>query len=183
MEADPGRFSIVGATGSGKTHLARTLADRLRLPLHELDKIRWDSSGRALRREEFADAVHSLAAGEEWIIDGHYREVRHLVWDRAEVVVWLNYPLLLVAMRLLRRFSRKRKTPVPDVTASTPRQQPQVTWAHRLGRIGRTIRERDEYRRLLHAPQYRHLRIVELKSPRATDAWLREAGWALPQDC
>lgn len=176
---EPHRFSIVGATGSGKTYLARTLAEQLRLPLHELDKYRWDGSGRELPREEFIEAVRKLAASEEWIIDGHYRDVRQLVWERAEVVVWLNYPLSLIASRLLRRFSSKRKGAAPSGTAS-PRGRPQVTWADRLRRIGRTIRERDEYRRLLHGPDYRHARIVELKSPRAADAWLREFGMQRP---
>jgi adenylate kinase family enzyme len=175
MEAVSHRFSIVGATGSGKTHLARALAERLSLPLHELDKYRWDSKGRELPREAFVDSVRELAAGDQWIIDGHYRDVRHLVWERADVVLWLNYPLSLIAARLLRRFSHKRKTARP-AGAEVSRGQPQVTWADRLGRIGRTIRERDEYRRVLHAPEYRHVRIVELKSPRAADAWLREAG-------
>lgn len=170
---EPHRFSIVGATGSGKTYLARTLAERLRLPLHELDKFRWDATGRELPADEFIEAVRTLTAGEAWIIDGHYRDVRHVVWERAEVVVWLNYPLPLIASRLLRRFTRKRKAAAP-AAAAIPRGQPQVTWADRLGRIGRTIRERDEYRRLLHGPDYRHARIVELRSPRAADAWLRE---------
>jgi adenylate kinase family enzyme len=181
-DANPRRFSIVGATGSGKTHLARALADRLQLPLFELDDFRWDSSGRELPREDFIDAVRKLATREEWIIDGHYREVRHLIWDFAEVVVWLNYPLHLVAARLLRRFRRKRKAGRARADASNLPQQPQITWADRLWRIGRTIRERGEYRRLLHAPEYRHVRIVELKSPRAADSWLREAGRSAAQE-
>lgn len=175
MEAVPRRFSIVGATGSGKTYLAKALAGKLRLPIHELDKYRWDSAGREMPREAFIDAVRKLADGDQWIIDGHYRDVRHLVWNRADVVLWLNYPLPLIAARLVWRFSGKRKAARPHHLPALV-GQPQVTWADRLGRIGRTMRERDEYRRLLHAPEYRHVRVVELKSPRAADAWLREIG-------
>ncbi len=54
----PSRISIVGATGSGKSHLARELARKTDLPVHELDTVRRDvglESGegfRAIRRTD-----------------------------------------------------------------------------------------------------------------------------------
>lgn len=165
------RISVVGPTGSGKTHLARALADRLGLPLYELDGLRWDSRGRELPRPEFVDLVAALAAQDNWIIDGHYRDVRHLIWRRAEMVVRLRYPLPVVALRLLGRFRQKRHAlsvgPAYPVTA---------TWGRRLSRLARTIRERREYDRLLRAPEYSGLAVTELKSVRATREWLEDLG-------
>lgn len=176
------RISVVGPSGSGKTYLARTLADRLGLPAHELDTYRWSADGRELSSQEFADVVGALAAQGEWIIDGHYRDVRHLIWQRAEMVVWLNYPLPVVALRLLGRFRRKRQVldakrsdPELGVVDVTPAAHPvTAAWRRRLGRLARNVRERSEYGRLLHAPEYGALSIIELKSIWATRQWLEK---------
>lgn len=163
------RISVVGPTGCGKTHLARVLADRLGLPLYELDALRRDAAGRELSHPEFVDLVTAVAAHDSWIIDGHYRDVRHLIWRRAQMVVWLSYPLPVVALRLLGRFRQKRQA-----LSSGPASLPPVTatWGRRLGRLARTLRERGEYNRLLRAPEYGALAVVELKSLSATREWL-----------
>src|SRR5215210_4024474 len=101
------RFSIVGATGSGKSYLARELARRLSLPLHELDVLNWDEKGEQVPQANFVEAVCALVATDEWVIDGHYRDVRHLIWSRADTVVWLNYSPAIILVRLARRFGRK----------------------------------------------------------------------------
>ena len=168
------RISVVGPSGSGKTHLARDLADRLGLPLHELDALRWDSNGRELSRVEFVDLVEALAAQDAWIIDGHYRDVRHLIWRRAEMVAWLNYPLPVVALRLLGRFRQKRQALSTGLAGSA--HPVTATWGRRLSRLARTIREHREYSRLLRAPEYSALAVTELKSGRATREWLEDLG-------
>jgi len=175
----PRRISVVGATGSGKTVLARQIAERLNLPYRALDEVRrhavdGESSGPA-----FDTRVADLARDDEWVFDGHYREVRHLIWQRAELVVWLNYPLRIVALRLLRRFRGKRSASasrgdrrVAAAGADRPVAAEGASWRKRLGRLARTLRERGAYGRLLRA--YPHLKIVELRSIEATRQWLRD---------
>ena len=173
------RISIVGATGSGKTWLARDLASRLGLPLHELDRCRCDAAGRALSGDEFSQRVAALVATDEWVIDGHYRQVRDAIWRRADTVVWLNYPMPLILSRLLRRFISKSDQTVPENDElMRPRDQPsevggtrRPTWGHRLRRLARTVRERGEYGRLLRSPELGHLSLVELTSARDTRLW------------
>ena len=178
----PKRISIVGATGSGKSYLARSLAARLSLPLYQLDHLRWDASGREIPEDQFIERVGKLASKDQWIIDGHYRAVREIVWTRAEIVAWLNYPLPLIAFRLLRRFLGKgHRHEVPLETSGegvrktgSSYSPAQISWKDRLARLARTIRERGEYRRLLQAPAYAKVEIVELESPKVTSEWLRK---------
>jgi hypothetical protein len=177
-----GRFSVVGSTGSGKTHLARLVADRLDLPHYELDAIRRDAGGREVTGPEFVKRVAAVADQDSWIIDGHYRDVRQLIWNRAETVVLLNYPLPVVAFRLLGRFWRKQRSPdavSPTSRAATPGEMPAppvaATWRHRLGRFKRTLQERREYGRLLRAPGH-EFSVVELRSVRDTNRWLEGLG-------
>jgi hypothetical protein len=54
------------------------------------------------------------------------------------------------------------------------REHARAKWGDRIRRFVRTMKERGEYRWLLHASEYGHLHIVELKSVRATNAWLCE---------
>ena len=172
----PQRISIVGATGSGKSFFARKAADRLDLPVHELDTIRRDCelSGKKFRR-----SVEAVSAGTRWIIDGHYREVRELIWDRADVIVWLNYPALLIAYRLARRFVGKRAQPKSAGTsveqkptdAAAPAAE-SASWSRRLARIGRTVRERREYRQWLGEAAQRGTMVIELGNPAAAETWL-----------
>jgi len=165
----PHRISVVGATGSGKTYLSRLASEQLHLPVHELDSLRRDSDGRENAPERFADAVASLADGEEWIIDGHYRDVRHLIWRRADTVLWLNYPLSVVAAHLFHRVRRKQSS---GNAAEARSAGPKASWRRRLGRISKTLRERREYGRVLRLPELAHVTVVELKSPDAAKQWL-----------
>lgn len=175
----PLRISVVGPTGSGKSFLARALAAHWNLPLYELDNFRRAGNTDGPDRGQFIDAVSRIAAGEEWIADGHYRDVRDIIWRRAQLIVWLNYSLRVIALQLFRRFSVKRRH--MNGTRLTTRERSEgghspslvhASWAHRLGRFWRTLRERSEYRRLLRSPEYANARIVELRTPEATAEWL-----------
>jgi len=174
------RISVVGATGSGKTILARQLAERLNLPHCELDQIR-HAVDQGSSEQSFQRQIAELAGGEEWIIDGHYREVRHLIWRHAEVVVWLNYPLRIVALRVIERFRRKLRARASRtdrfgeaLVAARHVAHEGASWRRRLGRLVRTLRERSVYGRLLRSRHYPNLRTVELRSIEATAQWLRD---------
>jgi adenylate kinase family enzyme len=176
----PRRISVVGSTGSGKTHLARELADRLSLPISELDELRRDAAASGSLKQAFEARVAELAQSDEWIIDGHYRDVRHLIWCRSELIIWLNYPLPLVALRLMRRFSRKRRAipfhlveqwGKPHTTAYPANEG--VSWRRRVRRLAKTLGERGEYGRLLRSAEYRNVRVVELRSLQMTRRWLQ----------
>ena len=174
----------MGSSGSGKTHLARQLATQLGLPVYELDQLRQRPDGSAAPSGEFMTLVDELTRRDVWIIDGHYRDVRHLVWGRAQTIVWLNYPLLVVALRLWTRVRAKRggkpsmRAQDIGVTGSATQHQSVVTasWTQRFSRLLRTLRERRGYRIVLGSPSYSQASIVELKSAQHTQKWLASLG-------
>jgi hypothetical protein len=176
----PRRISIVGATGSGKTILAGQIAQRLNLPHIELDTMQTRGNDREPSGESFDRRVSDLARGDEWVIDGHYRAVRHLIWSRADLVVWLNYPLRVVARHLMQRFRRRRRARIaqaglPDALSAEAwlAAHQSASWFRRPGRLVRTLRERRDYGRLLRS-RYPNATIVELQSIDATRRWLRD---------
>jgi len=92
---------VAGSTGSGKTTMARALAERLGLPHVEMDAL-WHGPGW-VPRPQFADDVAAMLATGSWVTEYQYRTVKDDLLAAAQAVVWLDHPFPLVAWRLLRR--------------------------------------------------------------------------------
>ncbi|MFD4502762.1 adenylate kinase [Streptomyces sp. NPDC058457] len=104
------RILVVGVTGAGKSTLARTLSGRLGLPYHEMDALYFDGPGWAVN-SRLTEDVSRLVGERRWIIDSiGSPEVRDLLWDRADTVIWLDYPRRVVMPRVLRRSLRRTVT-------------------------------------------------------------------------
>jgi adenylate kinase family enzyme len=101
--AAPTRIAVHGASGSGKTTLATALADRLGIGRTELDALYHQPGWTELPTDEFLAAVADVVAGPAWVIDGNYRQVRDLVWARAQLIVVIDLPRPQVMAQLLRR--------------------------------------------------------------------------------
>ncbi len=170
---------VVGTSGSGKTTLARDIARRLALPHVELDSLHWGPGWTAAPLDEFRRQVETALQGDGWVVDGNYSKVRDLVWGRAERLVWLDYGLPLVMARLVRRTVRRVLTREELWNGNRERLGEQFTrdslwlWALQSHR-----RHRREYADRFQHPEYCHLDVVRLRSPRAAAEWL--AGLARP---
>ncbi|PJN03282.1 adenylate kinase [Streptomyces sp. CB01201] len=101
------RVLVVGSTGAGKSTLARALGERLDLPYHEVDALHFAGPGWA-EDPRFATRVAEIAATPAWVLDSYGTpEVRPLLWERADTVLWLDYPRRVVMPRVLRRSLRR----------------------------------------------------------------------------
>src|SRR5437763_2682195 len=83
------RIVVVGSTGAGKTTLAKALASRLGYPFIELDALHWDSGWSAAPRELFRSRISEAISGNCWVVDGNYSVARDLIWERADLLIWL----------------------------------------------------------------------------------------------
>ena len=101
------RVSVVGTSCSGKTTIARRIADHYQIPHIELDKVFWKPNWTPSPLDQYRLAVEALAAGDEWVIDGNYSKVRDIVWARATDVVWMNLPFATVLWRVIKRTVRR----------------------------------------------------------------------------
>ncbi|MBW4579386.1 MAG: AAA family ATPase [Tildeniella nuda ZEHNDER 1965/U140] len=168
------RISIVGTTGSGKTTLARSVAQHFQIPHIELDALHWEPHWTAAPLEVFRNRVTDALSGDRWVIDGNYSAVRDIVWTQADTVVFLDYSFWLIIGRLLRRTLRRSLQREElwngnreDLRTSFLSQDSIVLWMLRTYR-----RNRQEYPILLQQPEYAHLSVVHLQSPEMTEAWL-----------
>ena len=62
------------------------------------------------RHEVLRQQVTRATAGDAWVVDGNYSAVRDIVWERAEAVIWLDYPLRTVLWRYAVRTQRRIRT-------------------------------------------------------------------------
>jgi len=168
------RVSVIGTTGSGKTTFARRLAEKLGCAHIELDGLHWEPNWVNAPLDIFRARVEQATRAECWVVDGNYSKVRDIVWSRADTVVWLDFPFRVVLGRLSRRtfgraFHRKELW-------SGNREN---LWTHFFTRDSLFLwllqtywRRKKEYPELFARPEYAHLQIVHLHSPREVAAWM-----------
>ena len=101
------RFVVLGMSGAGKSSLARALAATVRAPHIELDALFWGPAWTPRPDATFRELTTAAVAAPAWIVDGNYSSVRDIVWPRASVAVWLNFPVWLVLWRVFWRTVRR----------------------------------------------------------------------------
>lgn len=99
----PRRIMLYGVTGSGKSVAAARIADRLGLPLVEIDEITWGPGWTQILLDEQRRRIADVVAGDAWVLDHGYGKWLDLVLDRVELVVGLDFPRWVSSGRLLRR--------------------------------------------------------------------------------
>ncbi|MDY6430783.1 MAG: adenylate kinase [Bacilli bacterium] len=84
---------VVGPSGAGKSSMSCKLRDILKLPLYHLDNIFWKKDRTHITREEFDTKLSELLSKDSWIIDGDYSRTYEIRMQRADTIVFLDYPL------------------------------------------------------------------------------------------
>jgi adenylate kinase family enzyme len=106
----PTRIAVVGGSGSGKTSVARRLAEVNDLIYVELDELHWGPNWTACPTDEFRARVEAAISGDGWVVDGNYTgKLGDLVLERTDLVVWLDLPLRVTLPRLWSRTRRRMR--------------------------------------------------------------------------
>lgn len=114
------RVLVIGPCGAGKSTLAFELADKLGLPLFHMDQLNWQPGWVESSKGEIRAKLADIVAADRWLIDGTYGGTLTERLERADTVIYLDYPIHLCITRLLRRIWAYRGRTRPDMTEGCP---------------------------------------------------------------
>ncbi|MGY1551774.1 AAA family ATPase [Microbacterium sp. A588] len=172
----PMRVLIAGVTGSGKTTLARRIAERWKLDHHEIDALYHGPNWTP--RPEFLDDVRAFAATERWVTEWQYtsKGTNEVLVPRADLVVWLDYPWPLVRRRLVARTLRRRvmRTRLWNGNVE-PALWTREAWSgeNDIMRWQKDTRYKWDRRMPEIEKAFSSLQIMRLRHPREAEQWLR----------
>jgi adenylate kinase family enzyme len=160
------RILVIGPCGAGKSTAAVEIGRLLDLPVHHLDRLHWREGWIESSREELLAALAPIMAGERWLIDGNYGGTMAQRIERADTVVYLDYPTWLCLWRAAGRVRRYRGRPRPDMAPGCPERFDLAFFWYILT-FRRGPRRRTEERLLGHEAKVRRFR-----RPGELRAWL-----------
>ena len=97
------RINIIGTAGSGKSTFSKRIAEKLKIPYIELEKLAWKSNWTESTEVELFSKLQRHLCSDDWVLDGNYSKTRHIKWKRCQIVVYLDLSFHIIFYRLLRR--------------------------------------------------------------------------------
>lgn len=189
MRVDPAEFDlgncrrilVCGPTGSGKSTLARAISKKLDLDYVELDSLFHEPNWHSAPDPVFFERIAQAIEGDAWVVDGNYSRTRHLTLPRADLVIWLHFPLGFTFRRLLWRTVRRCwmkevlwKGCRENWKTSFLSRDSILLWLLKSHSLNRTRRQ--EFKS---DPQSANIRLLEFRHPRDFDRWVSEVGLEL----
>jgi adenylate kinase family enzyme len=173
------RIVVKGASGAGKTTLARHLAERLGLPWIELDALHHGPGWQPASAAELAQRLGAeLDDAKGWVVDGNYDgKLNRLLVDRADLIVWLDLPLPVKLARLARRTSRRIWR--AEALWNGNRETLATALVGRDSLFAWAIRTHFQHRRDWPAA-FAGRSVVRLRTSAEVDAWARRTCGAAP---
>ena len=174
------RVSVIGISGSGKTHVALRLARILECPHIELDALYHQSGWRPMEDSLFRARLEETTAGDAWVIDGSYRDwvSEGVVWKRADTVVWIKLSKMATMRQLAQRSARRavyreelwngNREDLRKVLSLDPKRSILADVWERYARYNEQF---EAYRK---DPRFAHLTFVVLTNRGHVDDWLAQ---------
>lgn len=119
------RISIVGGSGSGKSTLCNILSKELGLPAIHLDAINYEPNWVEIDKTERDNMILSKAQDDKWVIDGNYNKTLKERFDKADLIIWLDYSTLKQLHGILKRYFTTRNSERPEIPGCKERLEPE----------------------------------------------------------
>ena len=102
------KIAIVGAPGTGKTTLANNLSEIYKIPATHIDGIHHLENWEIRDKEERDKIILEIASRDEWIIDGTYKSTLRDRFERADLIIWLDFSTLAQLKGVLGRYLKNK---------------------------------------------------------------------------
>ncbi|WP_273242525.1 P-loop NTPase family protein [Hyphomonas atlantica corrig.] len=179
MEVDlppgtPLRLVVIGISGAGKTTFATRVAKALAIPQIELDLLNWRPGWHDRYVHEFeafkADVVQAIAS-ENWVLAGGYSRVRPMIFERANIVVWLDMPKSIVFGQVFLRSLKRTTDRKPILNGNHESFLRWFNKGHPIQIVWNNYqRKREKYEAQLSGPEAAHLKLIQCRTRKDVEA-------------
>lgn len=106
---------VIGCCGSGKSTFSTKLQTLTKLELFHLDQYYWKPNWEESNKEEWKKTVQELANKFHWIIDGNYSGTMDIRLEKADTVIYFDYPTWKCLWRVILRTFKYWHKQRPDM--------------------------------------------------------------------
>ena len=111
------KISIIGYSGAGKSTTARTLGEKLGIPVLHLDTV-YHMPGWQVRSNEDSITIVSefMAKNDSWIIDGNYKAIiQRQRFEQSDLIIFFDFNRFTCFARAFGRYLKYRGKTRPDM--------------------------------------------------------------------
>lgn len=109
------RISIVGGSGSGKSTLADILSKELNIPAIHLDAINFNPNWDEIDKCKRDKIILEKSDGDKWIIDGNYNKTLKARFNKADLIIWLDYSTFSQLKGVIKRYIKTYNKERPEI--------------------------------------------------------------------
>ena len=105
----PKKIFIIGTTGSGKSVLSERLSKLSNIPRYDLDEIYYKQGFNEKEKSSTRKKkLLMILKREKWIIEGVYTSWTNEIFRKADLVIWLDLPSVILSWRIFKRYLKKK---------------------------------------------------------------------------
>ena len=161
------KILIIGCSCSGKSTLARSMSQKLGIPVIHLDQLWWKAGWETVTVEEFDSRLHLAMNMDRWIIDGNYNRTLQQRIEKCDTIVYLDFGRWECLRGMVQRVFGSYGKVRPDMAPGCPERFDWdfVKWIWNFNRDHRDM----NYGYLARA---KHAKSIVLKSRKEVKAFL-----------
>lgn len=170
------RVIVIGTTGSGKSTMARNVAEAINGKALDIDDFHWQPGWEARTPEEMVELFREPLQAERWTLAGNHSRTRDFTWAQADTIIWLNYPFYVNFPRLFWRTIKRvvLKEEVMPGCVETFRSQFLSKDSLLVWFFQTFWKRKKQYRQILGQEQYQHLTVLEFKHPWEANRFIKQ---------
>ena len=164
------RILIIGGNGSGKTTMARQLAEITGLPLCHLDTLYWTGHWQPRERSSFIALLQAELNKPEWILDGNMKRTLAMRLTYCDTVIYLDFSGIRCFFGTIKRVIQYHGKSRPDMGGNCVEKFNKRSWDFIKSTLHFNKKNRADFYQMIAA--HPDIKLVVLKTRRQVREFL-----------